>query len=110
MSTPFEAARGQMMAAFTAAGLSKSASTVLPGCTVATDFAVLFRRPDLTLGSNAQSRDYEIEYQYADASTLTEGAEIIVDGVLYRVRAEPHIDPQRGDDGFWRCAYLTEVR
>lgn len=93
-----------------AAGMLKAASTILPGCTVPTLFDVDFRRPDVNVVGGARSTDYEIHYQYHDAPTLVEDAQVIVDGKMYRVREDPFIDPARGDDGFWRSAFITEVR
>lgn len=103
--------------AFEAAGMLHAASTVLPGQTSPTSFKVGYRRPDVNPITGAQSADYEIEYQYADAPTLAEGAEVIVDvstdgtprNVLFRVRSEPEVDTSRGADGHWRCAYLTRI-
>lgn len=95
--------------AFEGAGLLLAASTILPGCTKATEFKVGYRRPDVNPITGVQSADYAIEYQHADAPTLAEGAEIIVDGIMYRVRSAPEIDTQRGADGYFRCAYLTRV-
>lgn len=95
--------------AFAAAGMLVEASTVLPGEIRPTTFMVDFRRPDVNPITGAQSADYEIEYQFTDAPTLEEGAEVIVAGALYRVRQAPAVRAERGADGFFRCAYLTRV-
>lgn len=92
-----------------AAGMLLEASTVLPGEVRPKAFMVGFARPDVNPVTGAQSADYEIDYQYHDAPTLAEGAEVIVAGVLYRVREPPRVDIERGADGYWRCAYLTRV-
>lgn len=95
--------------AFAAAGMLVEASTILPGCIEPTTFMVGFRKPDVNPITGMQSSDYEIDYQYADAPTLAERAEVIVDGVLYRVRQAPEVTVEKGADGFFRCAYLTRV-
>lgn len=105
----FEDGRAAMWPAFKDAGFLVAASTQLPGCTEPTEFDVALRKPDVNPITGVQSRDYEMEYQHADAPTLAEGAEVIVDGVMYRVRSEPTIETERGDDGYFRCAYLTRV-
>lgn len=95
--------------AFSAAGMLREASTMLPGDVRATTFRVGFRRPDVNPITGMQSADFEIEYQYADAPTLAEGAEVLIDGVLYRVRQAPEVRINGGADGYFRCAYLTRV-
>jgi hypothetical protein len=110
MSTPFERARAALWPTLKAQGALKTASTVLAGCTEITYFDVAFARPTMTIFESVRSSDYEIEYQHQDAPTLAEGAEVVVDGIYYRVRETPRVDPDRGDDGFWRQALLTELR
>lgn len=106
----FEDARALIAPALKDAGIWTEASTMLPGCTEPTIFAVGFRRPDVEPFDRARSTDYEIEYQHHDAPTLAEGAEVIVDQVLYRVRETPTVQEGRGDDGFWRVALLTKSK
>lgn len=90
-----------------AAGFLVSASTILPGCTRPTDFDVRFGRPDANPMTGVQSSEYEIEYQHSDAPTLVEGAQVLIDETLYRVRQSPYVEPARGDDGYFRTARLT---
>ncbi len=107
--TAFEAARVQMVQAFIATGLWVPMSTVLPGCTEPTTFYGDFRRPDVDFGSGSRSTDFEIHYVHGDAATLKEDAEVIVADVLYRLREDPFVDPDRGADGYFRSAILTRV-
>lgn len=100
-------------------GFLVEASTVLPGCTAPTTFMVGWRRPDVNPITGVQSADFEMEYQRDDCPTLEEGAQVIInhtrtvlgetvtEPVLYVVRAPTQVDVAKGDDGFFRCAYLT---
>lgn len=93
---------------FKRAGMLDEARTILPGCTSETVFDVRFGRPDVNQITGMQSSDYEIEFQYDDAPTLREGAQVIIGGAMFKVRAAPFVDPQRGDTGHFRTAYLTK--
>ena len=92
-----------------AVGMLKEASTILPGCTEPKGFLVRFRQPDFNPLAGVRSRDFEIEFQYHDVPTLKEAAEVIVDGVLYRVREDPFIDAERDSSGYFRTALLTRI-
>jgi hypothetical protein len=108
---PFDAASDAMWDALSpdASGIHVWCSTVLPGCTEAAKLHAKFDSPDVNPFTGARSADHQIVYRHRDAPTLAEGAEIVVDGTLYRVRQEPEIDPSKGMDGRYRCAYLTLV-
>jgi hypothetical protein len=84
-------------------------STVLPGCTEPTTFHGKFDLPDVDPLTGMRSKDYRLDYRHTDAPTLREGAEIIVDGRMFRVRQDPEIDSDGGADGYFRCVYLTRV-
>jgi hypothetical protein len=105
----FGDARDAMWDALSGSGMHVECSTVLPGSTEATEFHGKFDMPDVNPLTGMRSADFRIDYRYSDAPTLLEGAEIIVDGVMYRVRQDPEIDAERGADGYFRCAYLTRV-
>lgn len=70
---------------------------------------VAFDRPSDLLDVGAQSTDYVIEYVSADAPTLTEGDEVEIMNVVYRVRREPIIPQIGGRDGTFSRATLTRV-
>lgn len=101
------------------ANMLLEASTLLTGCTVPTTFMVGWRRPDVNPITGVQSADFEMEYQRDDCPTLEEGAQVIIkhtrtvlgetvtEPVLYTVQKFPVVDVAKGDDGFFRCAYLT---
>ena len=95
--------------ALAAAGMLSQASTVLPGCTAPTNFYVRFHRPDVNPITGMQAAEYCIDYQHGDAPALLEGAEVIVDSRMYRVRQAPQVDLDIGADGYFRRAYLTRV-
>lgn len=107
--SPFDAASDAMWDALESAGIHVACSTILPGCTEAKEFHGKFDAPDVNPITGMRSHDYRLDYRHGDAPTLREGAEIVVDGKMYRVREEPEIDAERGADGRYRCAYLTRV-
>ena len=94
---------------FKEAGMLRLASTILPGCTEATEFDVRLVMPDVITANGQVSREYAIEYQHADAPTLAEGAEVLIDCTLYLVREDPFVDEEGGADGYFRKALLTRV-
>ncbi|HOX90229.1 MAG TPA: hypothetical protein PLN55_11510 [Burkholderiaceae bacterium] len=75
--------------AFQRAGLLVQA-THLPASPTPTDFAAHWLRPDrLLLADEAQTVDYEIEYQTADAPAIRRGDPLRVDGKDYVARSAP---------------------
>lgn len=95
--------------AFKSAGLLSEATVTSGGSTFTMD--VGFSMPDQDrMGRGVLSRDYEIEYQHADAPVLDEGDTVTIDAVAYRVRQAPYIPhPGNAADGYFRCALLTKV-
>lgn len=93
-----------------AAGMRVDA-TVRPKDCVERPFSlrVAFDRPDVILDVGAKSTDYVIEYLTADAPTLTEGDEVEIADVVYRVREEPRVPEVGGRDGTFSRATLTRV-
>lgn len=83
----------------------------------AVDVWVGFNRPDRPrFNGDGRSHDYEIEYQYADASRLAEGGAVTLwadedksSGVKYLVREEPFVSDMDGTDGYFRHALLSKV-
>lgn len=75
------------------------------------DFMAAFDRPDVFTNANAQSSDWEIEYVATDAPALTEGDEVEIDEVVYKVRQAPTVPPAGagGVDGTFKRALLTRV-
>lgn len=74
-------------------------------------FYVDFQLPDRErLDGRGVSRDYEIEYQYADRPNLALGDLMTIGGVSYRVRQPPYIrDEGNASSGYFRRAILTKV-
>lgn len=72
------------------------------------EIEVAFDRPTEYPGS-AQSTDWRIEYVHADAPKLTEGDEVEIDEVVYRVRREPYVPEFGGVEGNFRHAILTRA-
>jgi hypothetical protein len=97
--------------AFKRAGMLTAVQVLLPGCTDLKNLDVAWAEPELDLMTGMRSRDYTIEYQYADAPTLSEGCQVVKGGVLYRVRVEPYIpaDEREVNTGYYRRALLTRV-
>ena len=97
-------------AAADAAGMRVDA-TVRPKDCVERPFSlrVAFDRPDVILDVGAKSTEYVIEYLTADAPTLTEGDEVEIADVVYRVREEPRVPESGGRDGTFSRATLTRV-
>ena len=104
--------------AFKDAGMLKRVS-VKPRAGGATLFGdVLLRMPDRPAGTNAQSREYEIEYQVADFPKLAEGDvlqvldsdDAPVAGMKFKVRRAAYVSdrPLDGDDGTYQQAQLTK--
>jgi hypothetical protein len=94
--------------AFKAAGYLVEASAVAPGGTEPTTFDVELLAPEEHPLTGVRSVEWTMEYQTHDAPWLREGAEVVVDGVLYRMRANPQ--PSDTDpDGYFQIAILTRV-
>lgn len=105
----FDDAVAGLWPAFKQAGMLSVAMITSGGTTFVID--VGFSMPDMDrLGRGVLSRDYEIEYQHADAPELAEDDAVVIDGVTYRVREAPYIPhPGNAADGIFRCALLTKV-
>jgi hypothetical protein len=97
--------------AFKRVGMLTTVQVLLPGCTEAKNLDVDWSEPELDLMTGMRSRDYTIEYQYADAPTLAEDCQVLKDGALYRVREAPFIpaDAVQVNTGYFRRALLTKV-
>jgi hypothetical protein len=96
---------------------ASAAAGMLTDCTPRgkTAVKVKFEEPDLLDLNGSQSKQFLIEYRKADMPTLAEGDSLSIverDGVIakYSVREAPYVDPQRGQDGTYRCAVLTRDR
>lgn len=100
----------RFVAAADAAGMRVDA-TVRPKDCVEHPFTlrVAFDRPSDVLDIGAQSSDYVIEYVTEDAPRLTEGDEVEIAEVVYRVRREPFVPQSGGRDGTFSRAVLTRV-
>lgn len=95
---------------YIASGMTKQA-TITSGPHDGETPYVMFDSPDLPrLDGSGRSRDYTIEYQYADLPNLAQGHTLTIGGTNYRVREAPYIKADEGEDGFFRWATLTEVR
>lgn len=70
---------------------------------------VAFDRPDVILDVGAKSTDYVIEYLTADAPRMTEGDEVEIADVVYRVREEPRVPESGGRDGTFSRATVTRA-
>ena len=94
---------------FLAAGFLDTA-TITSGGTTA-DYNVGFSQPDQPrFDGRVRSTDYEIEYQAADLPSLAENDAVTIDGVLYRVREDPFVEPGgNAADGYFKHALLTKV-
>lgn len=92
-----------------AAGFLATA-TITSGGTTAT-YSVSFSQPDQPrFDGRGRSTDYKIEYQAADLPSLAENDAVTIDGVLYRVREDPFVEPGgNAADGYFKHALLTKV-
>lgn len=90
-------------------GMLVEASTVLPGDTEPTVFDVDLIQPQRSPIDGTLSTDWTMEYQHDDAPTLREGAEVVVEDTMFRVRQKPEVSENAGSTGFFRIAILTRV-
>lgn len=97
--------------AFAAAGMLKQARVAMSGCATEVVAMVGWFAPDTIFMDGAQSKQYLIEYQADDLPTLQPEDEMVIDGVLYRVRAPSFVAESdvENNSGFFRRAYLTAV-
>lgn len=95
-----------------AAGL-RVAATVRPVSCVGRPFSIMvaIERPDAFAVGNAQSTEWGIEYVTSDAPDLSEGDEVEIDEVRFRVRRPPVVAEGGvgGIDGTFMRAALTTV-
>lgn len=94
---------------FLAAGFLDTATITSGGTT--DDYNVGFSRPDQPrFDGRGRSTDYEIEYQAADLPSLAENDAVTIDGINYRVREDPFVEPGgNAADGYFKRALLTKV-
>lgn len=98
--------------AFKRAGMLEPIDVLLPGCTELTrGVFVSWAEPDFDALGN-QSKQYEIEYQFADMPALAEGCQVVRRGVRYEVRQPPFVpaDDLEANNGFFRHAVLTRSK
>lgn len=97
--------------AFEAAGMLTEARVALPNCPVETVAMVDYSEPDVEL-LDGLSKQYQIEYQYADLPTLAEDTELVLalpsGDTLFRVRQCAKVAEEQ-NSGFFRRALLTKV-
>lgn len=71
-----------------------------------TEFDGGFNRPDMVLFDHAKVSDNVLEYQTADAPTLTTGIVLVINNTRYRVSDKP----SRDRAGFFSQAPLERLR
>lgn len=102
--------------AFEDAGMLVECTFAPRGCTELKTVMVAWREPDNELMNGSRSKDFEIEYRVADMPDLTEGDLLSIEEpnalgkADYRVRADPTVNVESGDDGTYKCALLTRER
>lgn len=99
---------GVFKAAFVHAGMWTPVLVLYAGTDVPFELMADWCAPSVNPFTGAQSTDYEIEYEYADAPELDEGDQVVKDGAFYRIRQSPRVD---GIDptGHFRKVLLTRI-
>lgn len=88
---------------------------IASGGGVRTEVKVRWKEPDNESLSGQRSRDYAIEYRVADMPDLAEGEVLAIEDRAagcpsdFKVREEPYVDIENGDDGAYRYALLTKI-
>lgn len=94
--------------AFERAGMLAVAAVAMSGCPRELSVKLLLERPDVQLVDGAQSTDWMIEYQAHELPNLSEGDELVINDVLYRVRQAPAVQDGAAS-GYFRRALLTRI-
>lgn len=103
----------ELWQACTDAGMFVECTFARRGCTELKTVMVAWREPDNELMNGSRSKDFEIEYRVADMPDLAEGDLLSIEepnGACvadYRVREDPYVNVESGDDGTYKCALLT---
>ena len=109
--TPFDSSL--FWPAFKAAGILTEISVMPKDCALKPySMWVSFEEPEVVLMlTGMQSKQYQIEYQTADAPALAEGDTVTIGEYTYTVRASPFVPDtgQWADDGYFRRALLTRA-
>lgn len=101
--------------AFEDAGMLVDCTFAQPGCSELTTVKVAWREPDNNLMNGSRSKDFEIEYRVCDMPDLKEGDVLSIEepnaigNADYRVREDPYVSVDSGDDGTYKCALLTRI-
>lgn len=105
----------RLWAASKRAGFLSTCYYVAPGGDVRKTVYVRYEEPDREALGGQITKDYRIEYQVVDLPDLAEGDVLSIEkpdgcAVDFRVREEPYVDVENGDDGLHKFALLTKVR